>query len=58
MLIENWKCIRSEWIDRVKMSRPLVYYLMDKDTRSRIQHHNVPENPLPDILSSYGILQE
>ena len=45
------------WID-VKLFKPILFALMDKHTRSRVLHHDVPESQLLDVLSDYGILRE
>jgi hypothetical protein len=42
----------------VNIGKPMIYALMDKDTRSRTLFHAVPESQILDVLSGYGILKD
>jgi hypothetical protein len=47
----------SPWIG-VKIVWPILFFLSDKYSRSRMLRHDVPESQLLDVLSDYGILRE
>jgi hypothetical protein len=41
----------------VKVVKPILYALIDKQARSRILFHNVPESHILEVLSNYGFLK-
>jgi hypothetical protein len=49
-------CLPS-WIT-VNIIKPILYNLIDKNARSRILFHYVPESQILDVLSNYGILKK
>jgi hypothetical protein len=42
----------------VNVIKPIRFSLIDKETRSRIQIHDVPDSQILDTLSGYGIPKE
>jgi hypothetical protein len=42
----------------VNVIKPIRFALIDKETRSRIKIHDVPESQILDTLSGYGIRKE
>jgi hypothetical protein len=45
---------RIPWIV-TKIAKPYLYALMDKESRSRMLYHDIPENELLGALSDFGI---
>lgn len=42
----------------LRIIKPLMFALKDKESRSRTLFHDVPENDITQVLSSYGIQKD
>jgi hypothetical protein len=42
----------------IRMTKPIIYALMDKQTRSRTMIHDVPDSQILQDLFTYGIMND
>ena len=42
----------------VKILKPIINAVLDKEARMRLLMHNVPESEIPEVLTRYGIFKD